>query len=331
MTSRTSKKSNTAYDPNSLENVPRRSARPSSVSAARAISSEETQTSIAEPNLPDESQPEQEISADEQEDQTHTEDDTDDLAEHIPSPSSRTTNGLENAVPYPHGGVRKNYPRRVIQVQKQYTSFNRQPDKDDTEPPTWDDFLQDDGELDLKLLATCRSQIIDESRLQPSCPSILPISSSDFYDLKIKQDSVESAYASQIESISKTLVALTRVWGPSTESGALLQAHEQLKILTMALAVPYSERESFLMKNGAQTSVFRSSLLKEVASARKSAQKSSLRRRLSPNSRNSSSAFRPYSNHVRFESGRGSSSSYRGNRPFRSQSTFIPQTSSSSQ
>jgi hypothetical protein len=123
---------------------------------------------------------------------------------------------------------------------------------------------------------------MDEALRIPSIPSFSSVSSTDFYDLKIRQDSIESAYASQIESISATLISLAKITGPSVFAGALLQANEQLKVLTVSLAMPYSERDSFLMRNGTQSSTFRSSLLKEVASSRKTAKKS-LSRRRSPN------------------------------------------------
>jgi hypothetical protein len=266
------------YDPNSQENALRRSSRTSTVQATRAVQSDQNQQSIAEDDLPDDN-PAETDTTDEGAEPQVLEDTTEDTRTQETTKTTRLRNGLESPTDYPFGGSRSIYPRRIIPIEKQYAPFNRDADKDNNDAPAWEDLLTEDGETDNKVLAICRTQILDEAKLQASHPSVRPISSADFYDLKIRQDSVESAYAAQITSISETLMALAKVWGPSTETGALLHAHDQLKILTLALSVPYSERDSFLLKNGSQTSLFKASLMKDISAIRKSARRSSMRRK----------------------------------------------------
>jgi hypothetical protein len=147
----------------------------------------------------------------------------------------------------------------------------------DDDPITYDEFIAEDGEPNLKVLAQANSFILQQSSSTSLAPPFSPIRSSDFYELKVHQDSIEASYISQIEDISATLIAVTKFLGPSAATGALLHAHERLKILGISFAFPYSDREAFLTRNGAQSSTFRQSVLKELATARKSAKKSTPR------------------------------------------------------
>jgi hypothetical protein len=183
-------------------------------------------------------------------------------------------------------------------VLKKYKVQARPPrESSSDEEVGWEDFLDDDEEPNANALNRDKTWLLHQVKDVPIHPAFESISSSDFYEIGIRQDSIEAAYSAQLEVISQILVAAVKQIGPTSVSGALLYAHEQVKVLVGAFAFPFRDRESFLLKNGVHASVFKQSILKDLA-ASKMKQKSKTgsnkfgrRRRYQPSYSSSSSSY----------------------------------------